>query len=93
MGETHRKRTETGDDDVVARLRESEPLCYRIAYYVLQDERLAIRAASEALLELGRLCGWSAGTAEERRERAKRATMRACLRTNAERCKDGAPVW
>ena len=40
-------------EEKVEILRKYETLCYQITYYLLQDESLAVRAAGEALLELG----------------------------------------
>jgi hypothetical protein len=60
-------------------LKEYECYCYQIAYYLLEHEEGARQAASQALLELGRTRSFRSESAEARRCRAKKVTMKIAL--------------
>jgi len=64
---------------VVEALREAEAEAYAIALYLLRDERLAVRAATEALVRLSRNPRWAGLPGNERRAAMKRETMKAAL--------------
>lgn len=60
-------------------LKEHESYCYQIAYYLLEKEDSAVLAAKQALLELGRDRSFISESAEARRCRAKKVTMKHSL--------------
>jgi hypothetical protein len=61
----------------VETLRSLESLCYRIAYYLLQDESLAVNAAKKALLDLGRKPEFFRMTSSVQQELTKQVTIRS----------------
>lgn len=63
----------------VEALRSVEALGYRIAFFLLGDERLAAEATVEALLRLGGNDAFFAAGEAERREAMKREVQRASL--------------
>jgi len=66
---------------VVQTLRSLEEFGYSIAYFILQDEELAIRAAKAALLEAGRDRKLAGKPDSELRARFGRLAMRKALET------------
>ncbi|MDQ0063700.1 hypothetical protein [Paenibacillus harenae] len=60
-------------------LREQELYAYQIAYYILQNQRLAEEAAKTALIELSRGCLLLKEPTEELRTSVKRLTVHASL--------------
>lgn len=68
----------------VAGLREYELFCYRIAYYVLEQERAATLAAQEALLELGNDRGFFLQPPQERQAWARKVAIKHALRCQSD---------
>lgn len=65
--------------DRIAILRNYELQCYRIAYYFLEDTDQASKAASAALLELGRENLFLEGTETVRMQRVSIITTKKSL--------------
>ncbi|MBD2871357.1 hypothetical protein [Paenibacillus arenilitoris] len=63
----------------VEMLRRLEPYAYQVAYFMLQDGRLAEEAAKAALLEIGSLGGLADEPAEALRGRTKKAAIKVSL--------------
>lgn len=72
-------------------LRSLELEAYRIAYYMLQDEKKAFAAAAQALLAVAGLPGLLALTEEERQAAMKRAALRESLQVARDRPPSSAP--
>ncbi len=86
----------TGDvrarkERTVRLLRSYELAAYRIAYYMLQDEKKAFAAAAQALLAVAGLPGLLALTEEERQAAVKRAALRESLQVARDRPPSSAP--
>jgi hypothetical protein len=64
----------------VAILKQYEIYCYQIAYFLLSSECAAVRAVSNALLELGSDSELYHLPDSERREKAKRITVKHSLK-------------
>jgi hypothetical protein len=61
----------------VKTLRSLENFCYQIAYYLLQDETLAVDAAKNALLDLGQKPEFFRMTSSVQQELTKKVTIRS----------------
>jgi len=60
-------------------LRSHELEAYRTAYYLLQDERLAVEAARNALLSIGKVPDLPGWTDAVRQAAVKKAAIREAL--------------
>jgi len=60
-------------------LRDSEKLCYRVCYYLLQNEKLALETAKLALLELARHPDFYDSPQEEKQDIIRRIAAKKCL--------------
>lgn len=67
----------------VAILRQHETYCYQICFYLIQDERLSVKAAGEALLELVDDPNFFIETVEKQKMKVKQVTMRSLLKAKA----------
>ncbi|ANY65858.1 hypothetical protein BBD42_04790 [Paenibacillus sp. BIHB 4019] len=70
-------------DQTVEALRELEIWSYQLAFYILQDERLAAEAGEQALLAMGREQAFHLQSPAERREQVKKMIMRKALIVSA----------
>lgn len=73
-------------------LKEHEGYCYQVAYFLLQQEDVAVLATERALLELGRSRCFLSESAEERRHRAKRVAAKHSLRIRLTSAEYTAPA-
>ncbi|KQO18246.1 hypothetical protein [Paenibacillus sp. Leaf72] len=70
-------------DHTVEALRELETWSYQLAFYILQDERLAAEAGKQALLAIGQEQDFHLQSPAERREKVKKMIMRKALIVSA----------
>lgn len=68
----------------VAILRQHETYCYQICYYLIQDERLSMKAASEALLEVFCDPDFFIDTAEGQKKIVRLVAARSSLKKKAD---------
>ncbi|WP_341280930.1 hypothetical protein [Paenibacillus sp. FSL H8-0537] len=68
---------------MVEALRELETWSYQLAFYILQDERLAAEAGKQALLAIGREQAFHLQPEAERRDKVKKMIMRKALIVSA----------
>jgi len=61
-------------------LRTVEQLCYQVAHYLLGNERDAVAASQEALIELYRMPIFEAAAESDRQKLARAAATRHALR-------------
>lgn len=66
-------------------LKEYELLCYQVAYYLLQQEEIAVHASLSALTELLYDDGFYTSSADMQKELVKKAVMRHSLQMSAGR--------
>lgn len=66
-------------EQIATVLKEYELFCYRIAFYLLEQEESAIVATKQALMELGRNERFLSESALERRAWAKRVAIKQTL--------------
>lgn len=60
-------------------LKQYEPLCYQIAYYLLQSEKEACRVCAETLLDIGSNLPFFRETAEVQQNLMKQAIMKRAV--------------
>jgi len=72
-------------EQAIRLLRSYELEAYRIAYYMLQDEKKAFAAAAQALLAVAGLPDLLALTEKERQAAVKRAALRESLQVARDR--------
>lgn len=60
-------------------LRDSEKLCYRVCYFLLENEKLALETAKLALLELARNPDFYECPQEEKQDIIRRVAAKKCL--------------
>ncbi|WP_338554419.1 hypothetical protein [Paenibacillus sp. KS-LC4] len=70
-------------NQTVEALRELEIWSYQLAFYILQDERLAAEAGKQALLAIGREQAFHLHSPAERRDKVKKMIMRKALIVSA----------
>ncbi|ERI09357.1 hypothetical protein [Aneurinibacillus aneurinilyticus] len=69
-------------------LRQHENYCYRISFYLVQDEQLSIQATIAALLDLAVDPHFLKGDLVTQKEIAKRAAIHSSLRAKATACSE-----
>lgn len=70
-------------NQTVEALRELETWSYQLAFYILQDERLAAEAGKQALLAMGCEKAFHLQPEDERRDKVKKMIMRKALIVSA----------